>query len=379
MEEAIDKSMRIRLRRLRMGILSYAMFLLPLVYSVQQGWTAFAYEGLLGYVIVAAGLNLLFYLAIRSGWSLRLRDPSMTLAQIAAAQALALVMVRYGGEARGVLLLLFVAASFFGIFALNTRQMLMLTGATLAGYALFIVLPEVDEPGFRFEILRFLTLAMILVWLSLLGGYVAGLRERLVVSLARLRALASHDELTGLYNRRQLMEILHREQERATRYDTPFAIGILDIDHFKSINDRYGHEVGDEALRQFARRLRGLSRQMDWIARDTEASPEGTFGRLGGEEFLLVLPHAQLPGARACLERIRMAISAEPLPTSAGPLPVSFSAGIAVYRAGEEASDTLRRADAALYRAKRLGRNRIEDEDVEPLPAGATIDRAPLR
>lgn len=368
MKQVIDQPMRTRLRRLRMGFLSYIMFLLPLVYSVEQGWTAFAYGGLLGFCVAAVVLNLLFYLAIRSGWSLRLRDPSMTVAQIAAAQVLALVMVRYGGEARGVLLLLFVAASFFGIFGLNTRQMLGLTGATLAGYALFILLPEVDEPTFLFELLRFLTLAMILVWLSLLGGYVAGLRERLVASHARLRALASHDELTGLYNRRHLLEILRREQERANRYDTPFAVSILDIDHFKSVNDRYGHEVGDEALQQFAQRLREHSRQMDWVARDAETPQEGTFGRLGGEEFLLVLPHAHLPGARACLERVRKAIAAEPLPTSAGPLPVSFSAGIAVYRASEEAADTLRRADAALYRAKRHGRNRTEDEEPLPVP-----------
>lgn len=128
MKQVIDQPMRTRLRRLRMGFLSYIMFLLPLVYSVEQGWTAFAYGGLLGFCVAAVVLNLLFYLAIRSGWSLRLRDPSMTVAQIAAAQVLALVMVRYGGEARGVLLLLFVAASFFGIFGLNTRQMLGLTG-----------------------------------------------------------------------------------------------------------------------------------------------------------------------------------------------------------------------------------------------------------
>jgi diguanylate cyclase len=344
------------------------MFLLPLAYAVHHGWMRFGWSGLAVFGAAAVAVNLAFFAAIRSGYSRRFRDPNLTLAQIACAMLLALVMIHFADEARSILLMLFFASLFFGVFGLDTRQFLALSATAVIGYAGLMAYEYTsglyDAERLRLELLNFLTLAMILLWMSLIGSYVAGLRlklERRKTELAdamgRLMELVSHDELTGAFNRRHLMDILGREKERADRFDHTFAVCILDLDHFKLINDNHGHAAGDEVLRGFCERMRTCARRMDWLGRQ-EADP--TFGRYGGEEFLLVLPHTPLAGAARCVERIRQQVQARPFDTAAGPLAVTFSAGVAVHRRGEPVSSTLSRADDALYVAKAGGRNRTE-------------------
>lgn len=388
-----DPGMARRLRRQLMGVASYLMFLLPMAYAMVNGWMAFEWRGMALAFAIALAVNLVFFVLIRSGLTERLRDPSLTFAQIAFAMAMALVIVHYADEARSILLILFVASLFFGVFGLSKRQFLALTVTAVGGYALMVLwetraLPWHD-PKVRLEGLRLLTLAMILVWLSLLGSYVARLRaklerrnEELGAAMGRLRALASHDELTGVYNRRHLIAVLDREKERADRFGQDFSVCLLDLDHFKQINDSLGHAAGDDVLRGFAERMLACSRRMDWVGRadpaddvaDARAVPPGAdggrddgaeatssaFGRYGGEEFLLVLPQTTLAGAMRCIDRFRERAQAAPFDTGAGPLPVTFSAGIAQYRPGEPIGDTLGRADAALYRAKAAGRDRSE-------------------
>jgi diguanylate cyclase (GGDEF)-like protein len=201
---------------------------------------------------------------------------------------------------------------------------------------------------------------MVMVWISLLGSYVSGLRSRLAAALGRLKELATRDELTGLYNRRHLMDTLDQQQERSKRYGEPFALCIIDIDHFKSINDSHGHGVGDEVLRAFAERIRSQLRKMDIIGRD---DADNTFGRYGGEEFLLLLPYAVGSSPAACLNRLRSGVAAAPFVTSAGELSVTFSAGFAQHRPDESNALLISRADEALYRAKSAGRDRIETGD----------------
>lgn len=138
---------------------------------------------------------------------------------------------------------------------------------------------------------------------------------------------------------------------------------ILDLDHFKRINDTHGHGVGDEALCGFAERIRSQLRRMDLIGHGSTDSTDSTFGRYGGEEFLLLLPYAAGSGARSCLERLRAAMAAQGVATSVGSLPITFSAGVAHYRAGETIATLLNRADETLYLAKSAGRDRIEVAD----------------
>ena len=374
--QAPDRDRRLRSARLRqqlMGFSTYLMFLVPLAWSVPEGWVRFGWTGLGALLAAAIVINLGFHLAIRSGYSERFADPSLVQAQIVAATAMGLVVSYYAEQARIVSLLLFFTAFFFGIFSLGMRRYLALAALAIAGYAAMLwiklrTLPH-DSGTLRIELLYLLVLAMTLVWMALLGGYVGHLRnnlakrrKELAAALARVQELASHDELTGMYNRRHLMELLEQQRERAQRHGEGLSVCILDLDHFKRINDVHGHLAGDDALRNFSQRMRQRLRRMDAIGR---AGAESSFGRYGGEEFLLLLPYTGADDAAQCVDRLRQAMHEEPLATCAGPVHVTFSAGVAEYRTGESAAAVLARADTALYRAKAGGRDRVEVEQAD--------------
>ncbi|MCC7077394.1 MAG: GGDEF domain-containing protein [Acidimicrobiia bacterium] len=158
-----------------------------------------------------------------------------------------------------------------------------------------------------------------------------------------LQRLAITDSLTGLANRRQVLRDLQRETSRGIRTGEAVSIAMIDLDHFKAFNDHHGHVEGDRELRAFGHFLDASVRAMDSV------------GRYGGEEFLLVLPRAPLADAFSAVDRLRR----EWLDESN----VSFSAGVAALREGETFTDLVIRADTALYRAKRAGRNRVETDD----------------
>ena len=367
-----DHALATRLKRQLMGLVSYLMFLVPLMYSVHEGWLRMGYAGLATILAAALAINLGFFFAIRGGLTRRFADPSLMLQQIAIAGLMALVIGYYlVDEAMVIVLMLFFTAFFFGMFSFTTRQYLAMTVAAALGYAIMLLLKydaaQRGSAAFHLELLHFLILMMVLLWMSLLGGYIAALRsslarkkDALATALARLQELASRDELTGLYNRRHLMETLEQQRERARRYDEPFALCIVDLDLFKRINDTYGHGVGDEVLRGFSERIRSHLRRMDFIGR---GEIDSTFGRYGGEEFLLLLPYAAGPGALNCVERLRAAIHANRFATSAGPQAITFSAGVAQFRKDETIAELIHRADEALYRAKTAGRDRVECAD----------------
>jgi diguanylate cyclase (GGDEF)-like protein len=158
---------------------------------------------------------------------------------------------------------------------------------------------------------------------------------------------ATTDDLTGLVNRRRFLEALDGEIVRAEALGTPVSIVLVDLDHFKLVNDRFGHAAGDEVLRQFAARALAHLRDVD------------VAGRLGGEEFAVVVPETNAAGAAAVAERLRGSLARLPLPAGAESALVTASFGVAERVQGEGGSDLLRRADAALYQAKREGRNRV--------------------
>ena len=161
---------------------------------------------------------------------------------------------------------------------------------------------------------------------------------------AAIRELSLTDALTGVGNRRHLDETLAAECERARRYQQPLALIILDIDHFKRVNDGWGHEAGDHVLQEIGAVLRACRRQSDFVA------------RLGGEEFVVLMPGAGALQAEQAAERLRQAVAGRAMGTLPG---VTASLGVAVLAAGETGGSLLARADAALYRAKQGGRNRV--------------------
>jgi diguanylate cyclase (GGDEF)-like protein len=172
-------------------------------------------------------------------------------------------------------------------------------------------------------------------------------------ALEERRRMAMTDALTGCYNRRHFMSHLRRELRRARRLGVELSLLVIDVDHFKRINDRLGHAAGDEVLVEFSRRIRdALPRDTDWCA------------RLGGEEFAVVLPDTGLAGAGLVAEKLRGAISATPMRTAAGSVEVTVSLGVSSLAVFRERGDVvvehiLRRADDCLYYSKRHGRDRV--------------------
>jgi len=161
---------------------------------------------------------------------------------------------------------------------------------------------------------------------------------------AQMIALSMTDALTGLGNRRRLEQALVQEVSRVERAGGKLCAVMADLDHFKRINDVYGHEAGDKVLAAVGDLLRRQTRPTDIVA------------RFGGEEFVILMPHTDLTHAIGAAERVRMALGANPVHPLPAPITASF--GVAELMAGEHSDVLMRRVDEALYRAKQLGRNR---------------------
>lgn len=181
------------------------------------------------------------------------------------------------------------------------------------------------------------------------GTRVLQLQSELLAAKEQLRELATRDSLTGIWNRRSIMELLEREQLRSSRESTPLAVVMLDLDHFKSVNDTYGHIVGDAVLQEAARRL------------TTSVRPYDGVGRYGGEEFLVVLPGCDENTIRNRAESMRLSIESEAMVSGPHRFKVTASFGVTVFWPGQahSASHMIRLADEALYAAKKAGRNRV--------------------
>lgn len=364
--EEMDARQAIRMRRFKMALASYAL------------WGSIALIGWLGGLIVmpdwllAATLggvvlsNIVFWYLLRSGRSLLYADPSMTLPQVALGLFWILIIIGASHPDRSLMMVVFIVVMLFGIFRLDRGDFLKLSALALLGYT-FVVAADLvfrNEEVLLFEeAMRFLVLASCLLWCTFFGTHVAQLRARLREQNEALQRhiknaerVADRDHLTWAYNRRYIMNALEEERDRSEHRHAPFAIIIFDLDHFKLINDRYGHVTGDQVLARFSEIARRALRSADVISPGRRMN---TFGRFGGEEFIGLLPETGLDGARRCAERLQAAVAVERF--EAG-IRLTFSAGIAVYRYGETIEQTLSRADDALYRAKRAGRDKVFEE-----------------
>jgi two-component system, cell cycle response regulator len=179
------------------------------------------------------------------------------------------------------------------------------------------------------------------------GERILHLEDRLVEAREEMRFKATHDHLTSLWNRGVIMDLLARELTRSQRENVCTALLLADLDHFKSINDRYGHLVADQVLREVARRLLSSVRSYDFV------------GRYGGEEFLIVLNNCRPDSALARAEQIRKCICTRPVQTDAGPLQITMSSGLlrSTDWGRRPAEDLIHKADCALYAAKTEGHN----------------------
>jgi len=180
------------------------------------------------------------------------------------------------------------------------------------------------------------------------GQRILELQAALVEAKESLLYQATHDTLTGVFNRGAVLGRLTEELGRALRQKTPLSIAMMDLDHFKRINDTYGHQAGDKVLKECTDRVRRTTRPYD------------TLGRYGGEEFLIVVPNYPLTESNALFERIRARISESPMVHEGQEISVTASLGVTAANDHNDPERLIRAADAALYRAKEKGRNRVE-------------------
>ncbi|HEY4950333.1 MAG TPA: diguanylate cyclase [Candidatus Acidoferrales bacterium] len=191
------------------------------------------------------------------------------------------------------------------------------------------------------------------------GQRILDLQDQLIAAGEEMLYRATHDNLTGMVNRGVIMDTLRRERARQVREGGAFGVVPVDLDHFKYVNDTYGHVAGDEVLRESAQRMMSCVRPCDSV------------GRYGGEEFLIVVPSSDAMGTMGLAERMRRAIEAKPMMANSIVIAVTASLGVtaSVDKSPLDPQEILRLADAALYRAKERGRNRVELARAEDLAA----------
>lgn len=350
-----DRTVAAALAAVRLAFLSYTVDTAFLALFSRTGAVPASVP--LGYCLAAVVVCGSALLLLRSGWTRRLADPTLAGPKIAAGAAIQLAGLAMAPQVGFVFLANLFTVFAFGVLRFTVAQFVvgwvlttLATGVVMWGTAGRLGIP-VSTP---FEqLLVWLCFSATLARCIVLGIWASGLRAKLhrrarelAASVARVEELASRDDLTLAYNRRSFMVLLEDERNRALRTGASFSVALLDLDHFKSVNDRFGHAMGDAVLRGFAQAVRDTMRVTDRL------------GRYGGEEFILLLTATPAPAAGAAAERIRTAVADRDWSAAAG-LVVTVSTGVAAYRPGETIEELIGRADAALYEAKRRGRNRV--------------------
>ena len=348
-----DHHQRIRISRSLIAMLVYVSCVVLTGYSaangiVEPGPVVWLQAGLVSWVV-------LIYACLRSGLNLRFSDPALTLPQIMGAQVWIAASYVTCPPLRGSLMMLLALVLIFGIFSLNAleRKLTSLYTLVLMGGAMAWMAHSrpADYPA-KIEIAHFILMATILPVVSLLGALLADIRSKLRhqkqelrQALARIQEMAIRDDLTQLHNRRHMGELLVQQIKLAERAGRGFSLCILDLDHFKQINDSFGHGVGDEVLRSFADLARRKLRETDALA------------RWGGEEFLLLMPDTTVDQALLVVQRMRAGLVDLHVADTLPELRLTFSAGLTEFQFDEALETTIERADRLLYQAKSEGRN----------------------
>ncbi len=346
------KHQTLRLRRFGMASSTYALGLLILALCTFLG--LFPSDALKTVALSFALINLGLLLAFLSGWNERFTDPSLTGLQTALGVTMVPLILVLGPEVQFVAAPFYSVIFIFGMLRLQPRDLILLAIYVLASYSAATLLRHQLYPE-ALDLRRDAVISVLVVgssiWFAAAASYISRLRARLRASLQHIAALATHDALTGIWNRRQIDQDLEAAIKHAQRSGSPLSVLLVDVDHFKSVNDRHGHATGDDVLKAVATGLAAALRAGDQVA------------RYGGEEFLLLLPGTSLAQASVLAERLRLALLAlRVLPPGDGPVSASF--GLAVWRADESADQLVRRADQAMYRAKAGGRNRVEADSL---------------
>jgi diguanylate cyclase len=324
---------------------------------VQVVFGATSRDAVLALSVVGTGGLLVFYGLIRASVALGLTPWRLAFYQAQFAIACNVAAYAVVGPIRAALLMTLLVVFVFCAFSLRPRETKQLSVfAIVALSAVIAWLVNLDPQNFPLyvEVTHLAIAASSLVAVAVLTNELSKLHLRLkrqkddlIEAVDTIRTLATVDELTSLATRRHMHEVLSEEERRQATLGQPICMALLDIDFFKNVNDRYGHAGGDAVLRTFAGSASSELRAADVLA------------RWGGEEFLLLLPDTELPEAVMVLDRIAKRICAMRFPEVDPALRITFSGGVVARLTREPFADAIRRADEAMYRAKRGGRDRI--------------------
>jgi len=348
-----DHNQSLRLKRFFMALGSYLMWFAICVLFYVQGQMA---RGTIQILFTASlgifACNILIYALIRSGLNKKFKDPSLTLLQMIIATFWVMVIAYYADTMRPLVLLTYLVVFIFGLFRLTVWQFLFLSAFAVVNYSLVLLILNKMNPELvnTVDFLSVVVLAVVLPWFSLVGGYITKLRSQVSRALATMEKLAIIDDLTQVFNRRQMFKILENQKALVDRGIHPFSICIFDLDHFKKVNDTFGHVAGDNVLKTVAQETQKNLRNIDHLA------------RYGGEEFILILTNVEKAQAMIFADRIRKLVKRIVFENMPADFKMTISVGVTEYKAGEDIQQAINRADAALYRAKENGRDRVEYE-----------------
>lgn len=305
---------------------------------------------------LAAVTILSFYLVTRSGLNQNLQDRTMTEPKLLVCVVFLAFGYYLGGIGRGLALTLLVTMEMFGMFMITPSQVARISAFAAVAFSvsmLAVVRTETDAGQIKLQGVTFGVMVVVLTVMSWLAHQLGQLRNSLMrrknelaEALERIQMLATRDELTGLVNRRHMTELLNQQIKLGSRSGTPACIALIDLDHFKAINDTHGHGVGDEVLRNFAQAMKTGLRDTDVVA------------RWGGEEFLVLLTDSDMEAAALGIERARLEVARATMSAGVPRLRVTFSCGLAPCGDGVPLEKLVDLADQRLYQAKAQGRNR---------------------
>ncbi|RZL01415.1 MAG: GGDEF domain-containing protein [Rubrivivax sp.] len=361
----------------------YALMVLVTLqlYAVTIGiLTHSVYVGLLEWhmaqVLVALGMVtfITVFGLVRSGWSLQLKDPTLAFPHALVSNGIAVLAFMQLGDHRSNVMIIIGQTIVAAMFRLKPKRVLLLGALSVGMLALATIALTWHDPA-RYPATKswailavsgstLLMLSLVAKWISDIGVRLGRQTKELAEAVRTVEQMATTDMLTGLLNRRVMTDLAEAELKLSARTGAPLCVALIDLDHFKDINDRFGHHAGDNALQGFAQSTAPQLRQVDKLA------------RWGGEEFLLMLPQLTETEALHALERLRQTVESLVFKDHAL-MQLTFSVGIAQAQPDETLEQLVDRADRAVYEAKRDGRNRCVLASTNPVVVEGLNEEAP--
>lgn len=316
------------------------------------------------FFVFGVGLSMLVYLFFRFDLNMRLKNKNLLIPQLLLNAGIQVSFLLLAPQLAIVFLVVLIVLSAYAVVEFTPRQFTIgwLLYGVVTGVALWLIRDRFSYPGtagldmaaiWLFSFLTMRSLTWPTARFSALRNKLTEKNRQLEESLRQIELLARHDSLTGVLNHRSVIALLETELQRSARTAQPFCFVVLDLDLFKSINDRFGHPVGDAVLKQVCDIATCTLRNTDAI------------GRFGGEEFAVILTGTAIKEGLKTMERLCRAVARHDWESIAPGLQASFSAGIAQYLPGDTVQTINKRADAALYRAKHAGRNRVVADEAD--------------